>query len=51
MTITMRGINKKLHPIAKIGLDGVEWEEIMRRWLTAAGAISGEEVPVTVTEE
>ena len=23
----------------------------MRRWLTAAGAISGDEVPVTVTEE
>ena len=40
-----------MHPIAKIGREGVEWEENMRRWLTAAGAISGDEVPVTVTEE
>ena len=30
-TITLRGVNKRLHPIAKIGLESVEWEENMRR--------------------
>ena len=50
-TITLRGINKRILPIARIGSEGVEWEENMRRWLTAAGAIDGEEVPATATEE
>ena len=42
-TVDLRGVNKKIHPIAHIGEEGVEWEDNMRRWLTAAGAIHSAE--------
>ena len=42
-TVNLRGVNKKIHPIAHIGEEGIEWEDNMRRWLTAAGAIHNAE--------
>ena len=42
-TVDLRGVNKKIHPIAHIGEEGIEWEDNMRRWLTAAGAIHNAE--------
>ena len=47
LRVDLKQINKKLSPVARISESGEEiiWEDHMRRWLQATGAIDAENYP------